>query len=337
MKTVEYTKKVFLVVPVYNVEKYLDRCVDSLIRQSYAHTTIVLVNDGSTDTSGELCKSIVAAHPEILFVDKPNGGLSDARNAGLDKCFEQDGIEDAYVSFIDSDDFVSPDYVTRLVEIAERYQAGVVQCRYEKGDADAFTPTDEVPNVKAVSAKDALLGYDLKSMMNVKLFKLSLFDDLRFRKGVLNEDEFIIYQAVYAAEKVAFTDERLYYYYQRPGSIMDTIGKRLKNNAHRNDWLMAYTERHAFFTERGEQELALRTLEKVCTDIILRYTEQMSLPKNDRDTAVTGGKYVRTYRFFYKQMIRRKKMPLKRKMMFTAFYLCPMSSVIASKFTDLRK
>ncbi len=328
--------KLFFVVPVYNVENYLDRCIKSLIKQSYRNFEIVLIDDGATDKSGKICDMYADMHDNIKVIHQKNGGLSAARNAGIDYCMKN-GLEDDYITFIDSDDFISEDYGEYLIRLSQMNYAPIVQCQYQKGSDDYFTEQNKELTEYSVSAVDALLGYDLKSQVTPKMYKLNLFDDIRFRTGVLNEDEFTTYKVVYKAGKAAFTSKVLYYYYQHTGSIMDTIAKKLKDNPHRNDWLIAYMERYSYFEEKCEPQLMKKTLEKICTDIILRYSEQMKLKKQDRDTALTGGEYIRTYRYFYRQMINRKGIPIKRKLMYMIFYVLPISGFIAGKFVSLRK
>lgn len=189
----------------------------------------------------------------------------------------------------------------------------------------------------AADANAALLGYTLKTQCCAKIFRARVFDNLRFPKGVLNEDEFITYKAVFTAQRVAFTDENLYYYFQHSTSIMDQIAKKLKDNPHRYDYLTAYAERIAFFEEKNLPLQVMKTHEKICTDLILRYCEQMRLDKDDRDTDCVNGRYMRMYREHYKLMIRRKGIPLKRKLMYIGFFYFPYSAVIMGNIFTLRK
>jgi len=177
----------------------------------------------------------------------------------------------------------------------------------------------------------------MKSQSCAKIYRVSVFRNLFFPVGVLNEDEFTTYRAIYTAKNVAFTDEMLYYYYQHGTSIMDEIAKKLKNNPHRYDYLKAYDERITFFTEKNEPRQVLKTHEKICTDIILRYCEQMHLNKKDRDTDCISGEYTKNYRKHFKIMIGRKAIPPKRRLMYIAFYIFPYSAVLMSKIFTLRK
>ena len=155
--------------------------------------------------------------------------------------------------------------------------------------------------------------------------------------GVINEDEFTTYRAVYSAENMVFTDENLYYYFQHGTGIMAEVAKKLKNNARRYDFLKAYEERIKFFEEKKLPLQVMKTKEKICTDIILRYCEQMWLKKEDRDIDCINGTYMKLYRHNFKEMIKRKGMPLKRRLMFNFFYVMPISGVIAGRILGMRK
>jgi hypothetical protein len=169
------------------------------------------------------------------------------------------------------------------------------------------------------------------------VYKLKVFKDILFPVGVINEDEFTTYLAVYNAENLAFTDENLYYYFQHGTGIMADIAKNLKNNARRYDFLKAYDERIRFFEDKKLPLQVMKTKEKICTDIILRYCEQMWLKKEDRDTDCVNGRYMKLYRRYFKEMIKRKGMPLKRRLMFNFFYVAPISGVIVGRILGMRK
>ena len=113
------TEKITVIVPVYNVEHYLEKCLDSLINQTYKNLEIIVINDGSTDNSGEICQEYAQKDNRIVYIEKENGGLSDARNVGLDK------MTGSYVTFIDSDDWVELDYVEILYKKIIEYQADI--------------------------------------------------------------------------------------------------------------------------------------------------------------------------------------------------------------------
>ena len=326
---------VYFVIPVYNVEKYLSECIDSVLAQTYKKTRIILVDDGSPDRCPEICDEYAKKNDNVEVIHKENGGLSEARNSGLRLVFKTADKND-YISFVDSDDFIHPCYAERMIQLASEHRCGIVQCGYEKGSGGTFSGALPAARVTVRGRFAALLGYELRSVAFGKLYRTDTFIGIFFPSGVWNEDEFTIYRTVYNATYIAFTNEKLYYYRQREGSIMDDIARRLKNNPHRRDWLRAYKERIRFFEERAMQDQVLRTREKICTDIILRYSEQMRLPRNCRDTDCIDGSWLRLYRDNYKKMIRRHGIPLGRRLIYTAFRILPLSAAAAGRLTGLR-
>jgi len=329
-------KKIFFVIPVYKVEKYLERCVNSVINQTYQNVHIVLVDDGSPDNCPLLCDEFEKKHNNIKVIHKENGGLSDARNAGI-KYVNTVADSDDFITFVDSDDYIHIDFARKMIELCEKNNCDMAQCGYEKGKEDFFSEPKNSENIQSISSDKALLGYRLKSQAWAKVYKVKTFSEIFFPKGVINEDEFVTYKAVYNAGKIVFTDEKMYYYFQHGTSIMDEVAKKLKNNPKRYDFLRAYEERIRFFEEKNMEEQVLRTREKICSDMILRYCEQMYLDKKDRDTDCINGTYMKIYRDNYKIMIKRKQIPLKRRLMYISFNLLPQSGVMMGKIFTLRK
>ena len=327
-------QKIYFIIPVYKVEPYLRRCVDSVLEQSYADTEIVLVDDGSPDGCPAICDEYAAKYANVSVIHKPNGGLSDARNAGIGFVMERCSGDD-YITFVDSDDFVHKDFAEAMIKLCSENNCGIAQCNYEKGSADSFSPDSGCEHITVQTREAALLDYRLKSQCCAKIYRADVIGDTRFPQGMLNEDEFVIYKFVYRSVNVAFTDSKLYYYYQHNTGIMKEIAKKLKDNPHRHDYLKAYGERIEFFTRLDMGDQVMKTHEKICTDIILRYCEQMHLTKAERDGDLPG--YAAMYRENYKLMIKRQGMPLKRKLMYIAFYIMPMSAVVMSRIFTLRK
>lgn len=214
--------KVSIIVPVYNTEQYLTRCVESILGQTYSNLEILLVDDGSPDRCPEMCDSFAEKDQRIKVIHKQNGGLSDARNAGIE------ATTGDYLMFIDSDDYISVDMVRLLLHTACKEHAEVVACGYyitqENGQSfyspkpksyEVFTPE------RAIADAFSSPSYCEISACN-KIFSARLFKDLdmRFPVGKLHEDTFIIYQILFYASKTVFIDKPLYYYVQTPNSIM---------------------------------------------------------------------------------------------------------------------
>ena len=191
-------KSLFFVIPVYKVENYLKRCVESVLSQTYPNTEIILVNDGSPDNCPKICDEYANKYENIIVIHKENGGLSDARNAGI-KCVQKTANEDDYITFVDSDDYVHTDYAKVMIDLCESNKCDAAQSDYEKGDSDTFSTKNIKKNTEVTSSYNALLGYRLKSVAWAKIYKVKLFKNLLYPVGKINEDEFVTYRAIFGA------------------------------------------------------------------------------------------------------------------------------------------
>lgn len=208
---------VSVIVPVFNVEDYMDECVDSILKQSHANLDVVLVNDGSTDSSPQRCNRWAELDRRVRVVHKPNGGLSSARNAGLDE------VRGSYVLFVDSDDLVERTLVETLLRVARGTGAQIVRGGFVpfREDPPEFSHGDRSV---ATSGVDALLDLVRRKedwSVCASLYERELLgDDLRFWEGMLYEDVDFTPRAMSAAERIAQSSARLYGYRQRAQSIM---------------------------------------------------------------------------------------------------------------------
>ena len=210
---------VSIIVPVYNIEKYLSRCVESLREQTYKEIQILLVDDGSTDGSGALCDAFAAEDPRIQVIHKPNGGLSDARNAGLDAATGE------WILFVDGDDYLSADGVQRLLDAAQP-DADFVQFHYFETEDIAWGPDPNQPSNPVICEELPKMWQWLYDQGGVaassctKLWNRRVFDGVRFKKGILHEDEELMNRVLPHCSKVVYTDLVLYGYVMRSGSIV---------------------------------------------------------------------------------------------------------------------
>ncbi|WP_049488440.1 MULTISPECIES: glycosyltransferase [Streptococcus] len=222
------TEKITVIVPVYNVENYLEKCLDSLINQTYKNLEIIVINDGSTDNSGEICQEYAQKDNRIVYIEKENGGLSDARNVGLDK------MTGSYVTFIDSDDWVELDYVEILYKKIIEYQADISVGNYYSYNEDEETyyfhiygdsyyekVYDNISIFENLYESQEMKSFALISAWG-KLYKAKLFDYLRFDKGKLGEDGYFNQKMYLSVNKVVYLNKGLYAYRQRSGSITNT-------------------------------------------------------------------------------------------------------------------
>lgn len=208
-----------VIVPIYNVEKYLARCVDSIVNQTYKNLEIILVDDGSPDRCPQMCDDYAEKDSRIKVVHKKNGGLSDARNAGMAVATGE------YISFIDSDDYVSDDFFGCLLDVMNKENSDIAECSvvkfYEDNRFDEFN--DDLLK-KTYDAQDAMSALIAENPFHQhvwnKLYKTELVKNISYAVGKLNEDEFWTYQVFGGANKVSKFDKTMYYYFQRNSSIM---------------------------------------------------------------------------------------------------------------------
>lgn len=212
-------KKISVIVPVYKVEAYLERCVRSLCRQTYTNLEIILVDDGSPDRSGELCDQMALEDPRISVVHKRNGGLSDARNAGIERATGD------YIAFLDSDDWYDPSMLKILYELCEKNEAGIAECSYRsyfQGRVEAETKcSGMVLEMTPVQAIESNLDWKYCTVVAWnKLYRRDVIGDIRFPIGKLHEDEFTTHLFYLAAGKIIYVDLAMVNYERRNlGSI----------------------------------------------------------------------------------------------------------------------
>ena len=205
-----------VIVPVYNVEKYVEKCINSIMRQTYKNLEIMIVNDGATDNSRLVCEALAKKDKRIRLINKENGGLSDARNVGIDNA------NGKYISFIDSDDYVEENYVELLYNTIKQYDADVSiashKVIYEKNIIDKSTGKKFCATSKEILE---MLLYDngIDTSAWGKLYKRELFKDIKFPKGRLFEDSATIYKLIDKSEKIAVYSKPVYNYIIRNDSI----------------------------------------------------------------------------------------------------------------------
>lgn len=205
-----------VVVPVYNVEKYITKCVDSIIDQTYTNLEIILVDDGSPDKCGEICDKYAKTDKRIKVIHKKNGGLSDARNAGIVNS------KGKYITFIDSDDYIDSNYVELLYKTIIENDADISiashRVLYNKKQIDKSTNKEFCTNSEEILEKILYDdGVDLSSWG--KLYKIELFNDIKFPVGRVYEDSATTYKLVDLSEKIAVCSKAVYNYVIRNNSI----------------------------------------------------------------------------------------------------------------------
>ena len=216
-----------VIVPVYKVEKLLRRCVDSILHQTYRNLEVILVDDGSPDSSGKICDEYMAADPRVLALHKTNGGQSSARNMALDRARGE------YITFVDSDDWIEPDAYRQMMECMLRHDVRLVCAgRWDDSEATGASALGLCPNREEVLSSVEVMGriftWDrCDSAPWDKIYHKSLFAELRFPEKMIYEDVAIIYRVVEKAERVCMLDLPFYHYCHRQGSTTtEPLSKR---------------------------------------------------------------------------------------------------------------
>lgn len=213
-------EKISVIIPIYKVEEYLNRCVESVVNQTYQNLEIILVDDGSPDNCPKMCNEWAEKDGRIKVIHKENGGLSDARNAGMAVAMGE------YVFFVDSDDWIHKDTLRILKNYEEKYDSDIVECKALVTSGEAEDDALEVDSLEihmydTAEAMEALLrDYPLRQTVWNKLYKRHAVEGILFEKGKYHEDEFWTYQVFDRANKILYLDVELYYYFQRSDSIM---------------------------------------------------------------------------------------------------------------------
>ncbi len=250
---VQMEKLVSVIVAVYNIEEYLPRCVDSILAQTYRNLEIILVDDGSKDQSGSICDSYAEKDRRIKVIHKKNGGLSDARNAGMDAASGE------YIGFVDGDDWIEPDMYRAMYFACEKEKAQAAVCRYKQITKSGIID-GSAGNSVSLSRDEALEiyvcgdeRYLIYNSVWSKLFARDLVEGMRFPVGKNSEDIMFTTRAFCRMERLVYLDEAYYnYVLDREGSIMNEKAgeRRLK------DEIPFWQEQIAYFREAGMPDLS---------------------------------------------------------------------------------
>lgn len=274
--------EISIIVPVYNVENWIEHCIRSIIAQTFTDWELILVNDGSLDNSQKICKKYAKKYSKIHLVNKENGGLSDARNFGIKNA------KGNYLAFVDGDDYIDRDYLNKLYTAINSSKASIAVCGYKEVDNKknilTLKRTNDFFMHKLVNGRIFLrvLAEKNSTLCVVawnKLYKRDLFKNNSYRKGRLHEDEFIIAPLVYNVSKIALVDDELYNYVQRAGSIMSSKMTQ-RNLLDAND---AFVERLNFYKSNKNMKLFDLTVHQYLLWIlsVMKYPKKLLLKKEE--------------------------------------------------------
>lgn len=204
-----------VIVPVYNVERYLEKCIKSICLQTFSDLEIILVDDGATDRSGAICDEWAMQDPRIRVIHKQNGGLSDARNAGINIA------SGGWYMFVDSDDTITPDTIERMYQAATEHNCEMAVCNMVRIYDDGATEPFYAP-ARALTVLDGQQRFETLKQPSAcnKLFRADLFQDVRFPKGKFYEDTFVYHILAHRANRIVLTGHDGYFYLSRRESIL---------------------------------------------------------------------------------------------------------------------
>ena len=258
---------VSVIIPIYNIEKYINRCVDSVLNQSYKNLEIILIDDGSTDNCGDICDRYSQIDSRIIVIHQENQGLAASRNTGLDICIGQ------YISFIDGDDYIHPQTIEIMLKECLRNSSNISACGIIKDYNDLLSferineYKSEIINKNNIFNKyfESDNHYDLNISCN-KLYYRDLFKDVRFPVGRLHEDVLTTFKLLDLCESISIVQCDLYVYFQRNDSIIHKAidGKRIDDIIYANNMMISFFESRGIYLTRAKKK-SLNSL----VDIIL--------------------------------------------------------------------
>lgn len=245
--------KISIIVPVYNVEKYLDRCIKSILNQTYKDFELILINDGSTDNSGNICDEYKKIDNRIVVIHKKNGGTSSARNDGIDIA------KGKYIGFVDSDDYIEENMYYELYNDIKINNSDISICKYIEMDDNTIKHRGNLlkNSYSKIESLEELYKQNWAEFVVPwnKLYKSELIKEFRYPLGRKYEDAFIIHRLLYKCNKVTCINKNLYYYYQRKGSTMNSEFS-VKNI----DMLYFNLDRIKFFEDINQNELKHKSI-----------------------------------------------------------------------------
>lgn len=287
--------QISVIVPVYKVEKYLKRCVDSVLRQTFTDFELILVDDGSPDGSPQMCDQYAQQDGRVHVIHQKNGGLSAARNAGIDWAFANSNSR--WLTFVDSDDWIHPQTLEALLKAAQDNHVDVSICGFQKTNGEEVEVPSDLP-VQLWSPEDFYVQCVASAVVAWgKLYKKDCFSEIRYPVGKLHEDEFVTYRILFQYEKIAFVDAPLYAYFQNPVGIMQTTWTPARLAC-----IDAFFEQIAYFEKHHFEQARLRAAKRILP-IIAEHLNAADAIGRKQDVAYLR-KLLRTQLKKYKKKLR---------------------------------
>ena len=254
-----------VIIPVYKVEKYINRCINSILNQTFTDFELILVDDGSPDNCGKICDDYAKKDSRIHVIHKENGGLSDARNAGIDWAFANSDSE--WITFIDSDDWIHPRYLEALYDAVKKTGCEISICAYEETTGDNPQVDESQLEAEIVNTEDFFCEHNVNAVVAWgKLYKKELFREIRYPFGKLHEDEFTTYKLLFKYDALAYINQPLYLYFYNSSSITKSYW-----TPRRLDAFEAYNDQLEFF----ETNRYMQAYKKVLFCMAYKYCDNL--------------------------------------------------------------
>lgn len=238
-------EKISVIVPIYKVEPYLRRCVDSILGQSYPDLELILVDDGSPDNCGTICDEYATKDSRVHVIHQENCGVSAARNAGLDWVFSHSVSR--WLTFVDSDDWIHPRMLEWLLSAAVKTETAICACGFVETAGEDPVMENQTPVPTLWEPEDFYTVRNVNAIIPCgKIYKKQLFSHVRYPNGMIHEDELTTYKLLFAQEKIGVIDAPLYYYYQNTEGITKS-----KWSPRRLDGVQGLKEQAAFFEKNA--------------------------------------------------------------------------------------
>lgn len=243
--------EISIIVPIYNLEQYLPKCIDSILAQTFTNFELILINDGSTDRSGKICDDYAKIDDRVIVFHKENGGIASSRNAGLELA------KGRYIGFVDNDDYINKFMFETLYKHATENFSDIVVCDFLKVGEDQGVSMDKIEDYKVEDLNNIEALHQLYTANHLtficpwnKLYKREIFEGIKFELNYISDDETVAHKLLYKSTKITYIHKKLYYYVQRNESLSNQTF-----NIKKIDMVYALKGREAFFREHQLDEL----------------------------------------------------------------------------------
>ena len=284
-----------MIVPLYNVEKYLTRCVDSVLSQGFNSFELILIDDGSTDLCSEICERYLDCAIEIIIIHQKNQGQASARNIGLD--YVEKYSKSGWITFVDSDDWISKEYLELLFKSAKKNNTSISICNYNEEFERNENAINKAIKDKLMKTEDLYCDYSTLSVVPWgKLYNRRCFQGIRYPVGKICEDEFVTYKVLFQYSYIPFVVDSLYYYFQNKDGVSKTAW-----TPRRMDSLEALRNQVDYFKKNNLEKAYKRSIINAAINISNNYNQII-----DSNKLIYKEKYIEKLRIELRKILRYK-------------------------------